>query len=73
MKLLRVGKKDQEIVAILDPSNKIRDISSQIQDLNPSTFNEEIDPQHTTLPGHIRGIWQTDKYHTGAAFLKTNS
>jgi len=41
MKLLRVGKKGQEIVAILDPENKVRDISSHIQDLNPSTFNED--------------------------------
>ena len=40
MKLLRVGEKDQEIVAILDSSNKIRDLPSHIQDLNPSTFNE---------------------------------
>ena len=40
MKLLRVGEKDQEIVAILDSSNKIRNLSSHIQDLNPSTFNE---------------------------------
>ena len=41
MKLLRVGDKDQEIIAILDSSNKIRDLSSHIRDLNPSTFNEE--------------------------------
>ena len=41
MKFLRVGEKDQEIVAVLDLSNKFRDLSSHIQDLNPSTFNEE--------------------------------
>jgi 2-keto-4-pentenoate hydratase/2-oxohepta-3-ene-1,7-dioic acid hydratase in catechol pathway len=41
MKLLRVGQKDQEAVAILDPDNKVRDLSSHIQDLNPSTFNED--------------------------------
>ena len=41
MKLLRVGEKDQETVAISDSSNKIRDLSSHIQDLNPSTFNED--------------------------------
>jgi 2-keto-4-pentenoate hydratase/2-oxohepta-3-ene-1,7-dioic acid hydratase in catechol pathway len=40
MKLLRVGDKDKEIVAILDPSNKVRDLSSYIRDLNPSSFNE---------------------------------
>jgi hypothetical protein len=41
MKLLRVGEFNQEIVAILDKENKLRDLSSYIKDLNPSTFNED--------------------------------
>ena len=41
MKLLRVGEFNQEIVATLDEENKLRDLSSYIKDLNPSTFNEE--------------------------------
>jgi 2,4-diketo-3-deoxy-L-fuconate hydrolase len=41
MKLLRVGEFNQEIVATLDKDNKLRDLSSYIKDLNPSTFNEE--------------------------------
>jgi 2-keto-4-pentenoate hydratase/2-oxohepta-3-ene-1,7-dioic acid hydratase in catechol pathway len=40
MKLLRVGHYGQEKVAALDPNNKIRDLSSHIQDLNPATLNE---------------------------------
>ena len=40
MKLLRVGEFNQEIVATLDEENKLRDLSSYIKDLNPSTFNE---------------------------------
>ena len=40
MKLLRVGPYGQEKVAALDSSNKIRDLSSHIQDLNPATLNE---------------------------------
>jgi len=39
MKLLRVGNKGKEIVAALDKDNKIRDLSSQIKDLNPKTIN----------------------------------
>jgi 2-keto-4-pentenoate hydratase/2-oxohepta-3-ene-1,7-dioic acid hydratase in catechol pathway len=40
MKLLRVGKHNKERVAALDSNNIIRDLSSHIQDLNPSTLNE---------------------------------
>ena len=40
MKLLRVGPYGQEKVAALDSGNKIRDLSSHIQDLNPATLNE---------------------------------
>jgi len=40
MKLLRVGQKGHEKVAALDSKNIIRDLSSHIQDLNPSTLNE---------------------------------
>ena len=40
MKLLRVGPYGQEKVAALDCNNKIRDLSSHIQDLNPATLNE---------------------------------
>ncbi len=39
MKLLRVGKKGSEKPAILDKDEKIRDLSSHIQDLNPDTLN----------------------------------
>ena len=42
MKLLRVGQHGQEKVAALDSGNKIRDLSSHIQDLNPTTLNESI-------------------------------
>jgi 2,4-diketo-3-deoxy-L-fuconate hydrolase len=40
MKLLRVGEKNAEKVAILDENQIIRDISDHIKDLNPSTLNE---------------------------------
>ena len=39
MKLLRVGKLNQEKPAIIDGEGAIRDLSSIIEDLNPSTFN----------------------------------
>ena len=39
MKLLRVGQKGSEKPAILDKDEKIRDLSSHIQDLNPDTLN----------------------------------
>ena len=39
MKLLRVGQIGQEIVAVMDSENKIRDLSSYIDDLNPDTIN----------------------------------
>ena len=41
MKLLRVGEVGSEIVAALDNSNKIRDLSNHIKDLNPQTLNYE--------------------------------
>ena len=40
MKLLRVGQHNKERVAALDSNNIIRDLSSHIQDRNPSTLNE---------------------------------
>ena len=40
MKLLRVGNKGQEKVAVLDSNNQIRDLSSHIQNLSPDTLNE---------------------------------
>ena len=40
MKLLRVGQHNKERVAALDSNNIIRDLSSHIEDLNPSTLNE---------------------------------
>ena len=40
MKLLRVGEKNAEKVAILDENQIIRDISDHIKDFNPSTLNE---------------------------------
>ena len=40
MKLLRVGQHNKERVAALDSNNIIRDLSSHIKDLNPSTLNE---------------------------------
>ena len=39
MKLLRVGRHGQEKVAAMDSENKIRDLSSHIDDLNPDTIN----------------------------------
>ena len=39
MKLLRVGQHGQEKVAVIDSENKIRDLSSHIDDLNPETIN----------------------------------
>ncbi len=41
MKLLRVGLKGQEKPAAIDKEGKIRDISSKINDLNPSNLNFE--------------------------------
>ena len=40
MKLLRVGEPNNEIVAVLDNNKKLRDLSSNIKDLNPKTLNE---------------------------------
>ena len=39
MKLLRVGNKGDEFVAVLDADNKIRDLSNHIKELNPDTIN----------------------------------
>ena len=39
MKLLRVGEVDQEIPAILGPDNKLRNLSSYIDDFNPRALN----------------------------------
>jgi 2-keto-4-pentenoate hydratase/2-oxohepta-3-ene-1,7-dioic acid hydratase in catechol pathway len=39
MKFLRVGKKGNEKPAVLDKDGKIRDISSQVKDLNPDYLN----------------------------------
>ena len=41
MKLLRVGTRDNERPAILDKNGKIRELSSQIKDLNPDNLNFE--------------------------------
>ena len=41
MKLLRIGNKGKEKPAVLDDNGKIRDISSQIKDLNPDYLNFE--------------------------------
>ena len=41
MKLLRVGEVDQEIPAILDSDNKLRNISSYIDDFNSRALNFE--------------------------------
>ncbi len=41
MKLLRVGTKGNERPAALDKNGKIRDLSSQIKDLNPDSLNFE--------------------------------
>ena len=41
MKLLRVGTKGNEKPATLDKNGKIRDLSSQIKDLNANNLNFE--------------------------------
>ena len=41
MKLLRVGKKNREIVAALDKDGKKRDLSEYIKDLNPENIDFE--------------------------------
>ena len=41
MKLLRIGNKGKEKPAALDSEGKIRDLSDQIEDLNPNTLNFE--------------------------------
>jgi len=41
MKLLRVGQKGEEKPAALDKNGKIRDLSSNIKDLNPENLNFE--------------------------------
>ena len=41
MKLLRIGKKGQEIPAALDKNGKYRNLSPHIKDLNPDTINFE--------------------------------
>ena len=41
MKLLRVGQKEKEKPAALDKNGKIRDLSSNIKDLNPKNLNFE--------------------------------
>ena len=41
MKLLRIGNKGKEKPAALDNDGKIRDLSDQIEDLNPNTLNFE--------------------------------
>ncbi len=41
MKLLRIGKKNQEIPAALDKNGKYRNLSSVIKDLNPENINFE--------------------------------
>ena len=41
MKLLRIGNKGKEKPAVLDSEGKIRDLSDQIEDLNPNTLNFE--------------------------------
>ena len=42
MKFLRVGIKGKEKPAILDKNGKIRDLSSQIKDLNPDNLNFKV-------------------------------
>ena len=39
MKLLRVGEPKKEIPAVLDKENKIRNLSSYIDDLSPKTLS----------------------------------
>ena len=41
MKLLRIGKKGQEIPAAIDKGGKYRNLSTHINDLNPDTINFE--------------------------------
>lgn len=42
MKLLRIGQKGKEKPAALDKNGKIRDLSSNIKDLNPENLNFEL-------------------------------
>ena len=51
MKLLRVGEKGKEIVAALDRDQKLRDLSSKLNDLNPETLNFKVlqDLENTKL------------------------
>jgi len=42
MKLLRIGKKGNEVVAALDKNKKFRNLSSHIKELNPETINENL-------------------------------
>lgn len=42
MKLLRIGQKNNEIVAALDKNKKFRNLSSHIKELNPETINENL-------------------------------
>ena len=42
MKLLRVGKKNEEFVVALDKNEKLRNLSDHIKDLNPDTINFKI-------------------------------
>ena len=42
MKLLRIGKKCNEVVAALDKNKKFRNLSSHIKELNPETINENL-------------------------------
>ena len=42
MKLLRVGRTNQEIVVALDKGKKLRDLSDHIKDLNPNNFKSKI-------------------------------
>ena len=41
MKLLRVGNFGEEIPAIIDKENKIRDLSKVVNDFNPESLNFE--------------------------------
>ena len=42
MKFLRVGQKGKEKPAVLDKNKKIRDLSSNVKDLNPENLNFEL-------------------------------
>ncbi len=42
MKLLRVGKKNEEFIATLDKNEKLRNLSDHIKDLNPDTINFKL-------------------------------